>query len=412
MAMGASSGRATPLLHVIKSDPLVCDQLASLRDGYRAYYGWLRRTSVAAFYLGQGGVSSIARINKPQGDPLANGTIDPRGGGVLNDPYEGELMAVWLFLSGLLPDGASGEEAIWELKRPQLRHRVYSSEDKQCPGGQMQRIGAQEGFWFSSHEQMKALYLPYLGLQSGAMRQSVLRAWARSGGTGWGWHRGGRASGQGWTDLDGSLARATPNVTSLVLRSSEVARTTDAVCSGQPGLLASCADLAEVGAPAPAGYVSAAGIASLASQPVLRRDLVTPYGSLTLAMADPAAAACWVRQQLAGPRALGPLGATASVAVNGSMIGPVVTWDSKISLLIAFAGGTGDLAAAEMGPAAMGKLAERLELEYGRVFGPGTPVWGLLKDGPFALPQASIPVEPLGQFRGCVPGSDRDAAQR
>lgn len=135
MAMGASSGRATPLLHAIKSDPLVCDQLASLRDGYRAYYGWLRRTAVAAFYLGQGGVSSIARINKPQGDPLANGTINPRGGGVLNDPFEGELMAVWLFLSGLLPDGASGEEAIWELKRPQLRHRVYSSEDKQCPGG-------------------------------------------------------------------------------------------------------------------------------------------------------------------------------------------------------------------------------------------------------------------------------------
>jgi len=186
-----------------------------------------------------------------------------------------------------------------------------------------------------------------------------------------------------------------PNVTSKVLRSSEAARTMDGRCGRLPGLLASCADLAHVGAPAPAGYVSAAGVPSVASQPVLRRDLVTPYGSLTLAMVDPAVAACWVRQTMAGPRATGPLGATAAVAVNGSMIAPIVTWDSKISLLIGLAGGTGDLAAAEIGQAATSKLLERLEEEYGRVFGPGTQVWNTLSDS-MQVPRASIPVEPLG----------------
>jgi hypothetical protein len=44
----------------------------------------------------------------------------------------------------------------------------------------------------------------------------------------------------------------------------------------------------------------------------------------------------------------GPLGSTESVNVNGTEICPLVTWDSKITSVVAMLGGTGDLCAKYM----------------------------------------------------------------
>jgi len=129
---GLDLARANTSAHAQPSLSSDCARILALLQSYRNYVEWLKHTAVAAFYIGQGSIASIVSINDPQGDPLANGTITPRGGGVLDDPYEGELMAAWLYLSGLLPDGAKGEDDIWVLKRPLLKSRIYSGNGTEC----------------------------------------------------------------------------------------------------------------------------------------------------------------------------------------------------------------------------------------------------------------------------------------
>ena len=67
----------------------------------------------------------------------------------LDDPYEGELLAVFI---DLFSEWSRDEDRdqIWVVKRPLLQ-----SVDYETPKG---KITVQRGWWFSSHEQWKYLF--------------------------------------------------------------------------------------------------------------------------------------------------------------------------------------------------------------------------------------------------------------
>lgn len=72
----------------------------------------------------------------------------------------------------------------------------------------------------------------------------------------------------------------------------EKARTWDAFIQKRPGLLASINDVTDGGEEIP-DYISPAGVQDLAYEPVLRTDVVTPYGSFGLMMVDLPTGLCW-----------------------------------------------------------------------------------------------------------------------
>ncbi|KAA0150801.1 hypothetical protein FNF31_06949 [Cafeteria roenbergensis] len=306
-------------------------------------------------------VTTIANVSLPPGQSPVSGS------GRLDDPYEGELFT-WVLdlLTGL---DAAEREDLWLAKRPQLAAVPYRMPSQLAAQGAAapDTVSVQRGFWFSAHEQMKGLYLPY---------------------------------------TDASLVPTSAKV----LRACEVARAADSAARRVPGLFASVTDVAAVPPsdllpPVIPGYISAAGIAALASQPIQRRDVVTPYGAMAMALVAPREAAVWYVHTLAATAMQGPLGSTAACNVNGTEIAPVATWDSKSSTVLGFLGGVGDLTGEALaalpdtgGATKLDRFRAVTEREMQRVF--GTTVPG--SDLPIALPTAAVPrTEGLRDFVTC-----------
>ena len=90
----------------------------------------------------------------------------------------------------------------------------------------------------------------------------------------------------------------------------------------------------------------------------------------------------------------GPHGSTEASAVNGTLISPVCTWDSKITTVLALAGGLGGLTGAglaeERWAGGSGSALERFLDIIGRVYGTAFPIV-VGTDAPYAIPGASIP---------------------
>ena len=160
-------------------------------------------------------------------------------------------------------------------------------------------VTVQEGFWFSTHEQWKALLLPYFSKELDIVRR--------------------------------------------VFHSAEVVRTMDAVVSAQPGLLASINDVTDGSEDIP-DYISAAGITGISFQAIERRDVLTPYGSFGLMLQNMTAGLCWYNNMLSAPRMQGRYGSTEAINANGTEISPLTTWDSKITTVLAMLGGVGHIA--------------------------------------------------------------------
>lgn len=317
----------------------------ALAGRYQDYFRCMARSAKAIFYLGNGTVAavvSIANTSAPVSTP--GNYYSPVG--TLNDPYEGEALTVLLDLFGPWdgPQGAQERELLWEVKRPQLQRVDYP-----LPAG-AGSIAVQRGFWYSAHENWKVALLPY---------------------------------------LDVPLAAA-------VFRNGEVARTVDAASTGVPGLFASVNDVSSPGSEAIPDYASACGVQQLASQQVQRRDIVTPYGAWMAVLLEPAAGLCWYHAMLLGPRMQGPYGSTEAIAVNGSEISPLTTWDSKVTTVLAAVGGVQGVVGAAMAAQAdawggggttwYDRFTAVVGREYGRAFngtGPSTAA--------MALPTAAIP---------------------
>jgi hypothetical protein len=309
----------------------------SLAARMSSYLGLLASTARTVFYAGQGHIRAVATIKDPQAAPT-----DPSNYGMdcnpkisncwLDDPYEGELFAVFMDLYSQWPN-QTDRDSVWVAKRAKLQSVTYTSGSGP--------ITVQRGFWFSSHEQWKYLELPYLS--------------------------------------------ASP-INKRVFLNGERARTHHSSSRGIPGLYASVTDVCPPGQQPP-DYISAVGVQSIAFMPILRRDLITPYGAYPVMLADLGVGLAWYHNMLNGTAMQGPLGSTESINVGGTMIAPVVTWDSKITTACAMIGGVADLVGSGL----------KLDGTYSRFADVINREWNLAfpslqgEQIPFAAPSVSLP---------------------
>jgi hypothetical protein len=121
----------------------------------------MAQNSVKIFYQGNGQIRSVANI-KNISVSLDKNTYTNGGTNCesfdnpcyLDDPYEGELFAFMMYL--FAPLGEIDRNAIWNAKKFKLQAVNYHVEELN------QDLTVQKGWWFSSHEQWKYLFLPYL----------------------------------------------------------------------------------------------------------------------------------------------------------------------------------------------------------------------------------------------------------
>lgn len=282
--------------------------------------------------------------------PVENNTYT--GSGALNDPYEGELFVDMVYL--LSNDLTSAQkEQLWVNKRGMLQRVALVVQNCNISTGTCrdQNITVQKGFWFSAHEQWKYLMLPYLRSPTNAR----------------------------------------------VFYNGERARTWYATQTKQsPGLWAS------VNGPIPNNnasfpYFSDCGVGPIAFQPVLHDDVITPYGAFPLFLASPPHATAWFHHMLRTKKGQNCYGTTESFEVNGTMVAPLTTWDSKITTLVATMGGLFEVNAAIL--ESMGLLnvfVEKIESEWALAFAEG--IEG--EDLPFLLPETTVPAV-LDDFTTC-----------
>lgn len=266
----------------------VCHSInPTLAQRYRAYFDLMAKNSIIIFYDGDGKVRAEAVIHNVYAQPTpsnyANGGINY----FLDDPYEGEMF-VWMMDLYAPWQNPAEREKIWDRKKAKLEAVELTTKDGK-------KITVQKGFWFSAHEQWKYLELPYLDVP----------------------------------------------VHQRLFRNCERARVQYSADRAIPGLYASVSNWT-TGGPV-AQYVGAIGIPEIAFNPSQTRDLLTPYGSMLLMLAEPGVGLAWHHNMLMMPRMQGTHGTTEAMSKDGRWISPVVTWDSKITTLLAMSGGIGPI---------------------------------------------------------------------
>lgn len=184
-------------------------------------------------------MADIANQSLPVNHP--NQTYVCEGSGRLNDPYEGELFTFWLqFFAGL---SNADKTALWEVKKPQLVSVEYNM-------GGVGPITVQKGFWFSSHESWKVMEMPYYDID--------LVRYLR-------------------TSVTFYPCLITDISSSRLFMNAERARTCNSVVTKTPGMYASVNNSTDPSTGDVIGYISNAGIPSIANQTVQELDVITPY---------------------------------------------------------------------------------------------------------------------------------------
>ncbi|KAK5576401.1 hypothetical protein RB653_007544 [Dictyostelium firmibasis] len=254
---------------------------------YEKYFQLLVDNAMMIFYQPSGYISAVVTINDVYATPTPNNYQSPSG--LLNDPYEGELLVVFMDLFCQWPSEEARDQ-IWINKRELLQSVEFDTTTNGT-------ITVQRGWWFSSHEQWKYLMLPYQEIE----------------------------------------------INQRVFRNGERARTWFSSINQYPGLFASVTNISEPNQNN--GYVSATGISEIAFQQQLTNALVTPYGSFPLFLIDdqPSLGLSWYYTMLIGPSMQNQFGSTESVNIIGTEIAPVITWDSKITTVLSMLGGISNI---------------------------------------------------------------------
>jgi hypothetical protein len=320
------------------------------------------------FYLGDGKVCSVAYLNETLSpfDPAQNITCAPGDPNTLNDPYEGELVTWWLYFYGNL--SATEMDELWAVKRPQLRSVEYTGSNVNTSSAQsiavnytglpvvsdtIGPITVQEGFWFSAHEQWKVLQMPYYDV---------------------------------------------PIVKRLFVNAERV-RTCNSVLMGEnAGLFASVNNVTNTSTGQIVdGYISYAGIPSIAVQTTQELDIITPYGSFPTILVDKGVGLAWYKNMLDAPAMQNPHGSTEAIRRDGSAWSSFVSWDSKILNVAAILGGSADLAGEKMKREGVYEaFVGVLEREYGAVF---TDIKG--EDVGLCLPNYQVPAGKIDDYTSC-----------
>jgi len=193
------------------------------------------------FYEGRGLVRAVTRMNDMTKPPEQNFYFheDCKPYCYLDDPYEGELFASILYLLCDLP--AADQEMIWQVKRKKLLRNEFKVP------GRSEVITVQKGWWFSSHEQWKYLYLPY----------------------------------------------TMTSIHQRLMKNNERARTWNSWARNIPGLYAATnspiySDTQNF------DYYNSCGIQEIAFEPVGHLDVVTPYGAYPLLLIEQSYGLSWI----------------------------------------------------------------------------------------------------------------------
>lgn len=293
----------------------------ALADRYNAQFVLMSQNAVKIFYDGDGKIRAEAKIE--QGSYSNN-----KANYYLDDPYEGELMTVFMDLFGQWKD-PSEREKIWINKRAKLQTRELAVNIGNMP----EAISYQVGHWFSSHEQWKYLVLPYQGT----------------------------------------------SISNRVFLNTEKARTWHSSVNEIPGLFASVNSV--VTCNSNPDYVFDLGIKEFARVSVNRNDLVTPYAAFPTILANPEAGLAWYNHMIGQRWMQNSFGSSESINVAGTAWSPVLTWDAKVTSVLAMMGGTGNLIRRYLTQAELARFETIVRDEHSRVF---TNIKG--DDLPFGLP--------------------------
>ena len=252
----------------------------ALAARYQAQIDLMARNVGRMFFDPKAGkLRVVAKMEDPKKPPRAQRYEGAQG--FLEDPYEGELLALFWSLYGK-PKPADVRR-VWKEKAP----RAVDVETKAGP------ITIRQGWQFSSHEEWNLLVAPY---------------------------------------LDEPLVRR-------VMTNNQRLRTRYSAERGITGLFGAAH---EPHVPLRKYYTY--GIPGAGSSPT-RADAVTPYGAFPVMLVDREAGLAWYLATLRRPGMQGPLGAGESSALDGSAVAPVATWDTKETAALAAIGGSADLAA-------------------------------------------------------------------
>jgi hypothetical protein len=348
-------------------ETLKSKQLFDLADKYQQRIELMTQTVIPVFYeAARGGIRCesgiIDMFNESQ---ITNpNNYYTQGECLLDDPYEGitlkltfvlfisidlfligELMAYFmdLYAPWSLYDYTMEERnRIWTMKRPRLVRDEYNTTTQSSTVTQKQ-VTVQRGYWFSSHEQWKYFYLPYLDI----------------------------------------------NLQRRLFINGEKVRVYHSAQNRIPGLYASVTSDAKPGT-YEVDYFNSCGIQQIAFQPVEHESVITPYGSFPVIMANESIGLAWYLNMLQGPAMQNMYGSTEAINVNGLSISPVITWDSKITTVVAML--SSHLIDSVRQILQRDNIYQRFynitEYEWTQVFG-AKPLLG--EDLPWSLPSVPIP---------------------
>ena len=199
--------------------------------------------------------------------------------------YFMDLYAPWTMYNYSMEE----RDRIWVYKRPRLVRDEYVAASISANSTLTEQlVTVQRGYWFSSHEQWKYFYLPYRDVD---LQQRLF--------------------------INGEKVRVHHSAVNRI-----------------PGLYASVASDAKPGTYV-VDYLSACGIEQVAFQSVDHQSVVTPYASFSVIMANESIGLAWYLNMLHGPAMQNIYGSTEAANINGTAISPVITWDSKVTTIVA-----------------------------------------------------------------------------
>jgi hypothetical protein len=261
--------------------------LTDLKSRYQAHVDLMKGAVSTIFQNPKGKVSTMAKAKDPKApiDPT-----DYKQKGSLQDPFEGELMLMFIDMM-TEGDGRPTDKSIAKMwKKYNKGNNVGTwTSDETGP------ITIQKGWRFSAHEAWKYLVLPYLDEEFDTVRR--------------------------------------------LFRNQERVRTWEAHNSGIPGLKAACYGTNP-------WYVDRLGVLAASNgfdDQVRESDkMVTPYGAFPLILIDRGQGLAWHRAMLARPRMQNQYGSTEAGRQNSENPGVAMkcTWDTKVTTDVALLGGT------------------------------------------------------------------------
>ncbi len=257
-----------------------------LSSRFADYWEMMAKNCVPMFFdKGHNLIRGVAKIKNVKGSVKSENYESEEVVYHVTDPYEGELMALFMTLYGKW-DKPEDIVSIWHSKN--LAKAVYETQDGH-------KITVRKGFWYSVHEMWNFLVLPY---------------------------------------MDDPLIKQ-------VFMNGEKARSWYSAENNIPGLMASVNE--PVSGNVSGKYLSDVGIPQLATVAVTRQDVVSPYGAFPMIMADRGIGAAWLRTMLDGPSMVGPYGTTEAASTDGRRIAPLLTWDGKVTTVLALLGESTDM---------------------------------------------------------------------